>query len=100
MPRRIVLVIEDDDEVRKMLFYALPQLGYDVRVASSGTEGVALYRSQPAHLVLCDVRMPDMDGPATLQALQKIDPKVICCFITGHSGTYSTDELLAFGAVV
>jgi FixJ family two-component response regulator len=37
-------------------------------------------------LVLLDVRMPDWDGPQTLAALQKFDPAVRCCFLTGDAG--------------
>ena len=50
-------------------------------------------------MVLLDVRMPGMDGPQTLASLQRIDPAVVCCFMTGHAGGYTADGLLALGAV-
>jgi CheY-like chemotaxis protein len=70
-------------------------------VAANGTEAIDLYRQhhQTLSLVLLDVRLPDMDGPATLAALQQIKPQVRCCFMSGHTGTHTPDQLLALGAV-
>lgn len=46
---------------------------------------------------MLDVRMPGMDGPATLDALRAVDPGLPCVFVSGQSG-YSDGELLAHGA--
>lgn len=101
IPTPVILVVEDDAGVRKMLETMIPQLGYDVRVAVTGKEAVRLYqKGNQFDLVLMDVRMPDMDGPQALLELKKIDPKIVCCFMTGHSGEYTHAELLSFGAVV
>jgi len=48
--------------------------------------------------VLLDVRMPEMDGPQTLAALRSINPEVRCCFMSGHTGDYSAEQLLELGA--
>jgi len=48
--------------------------------------------------VLLDVQMPDLDGPDTLAALQKINPGVRFCFISGNTGKYHTEQLWAMGA--
>ncbi len=49
--------------------------------------------------MLLDVRMPGMDGPQTLAALKRINPAVLCCFMTGYAGDYTGEGLLALGAV-
>jgi CheY-like chemotaxis protein len=42
--------------------------------------------------------MPDMDGPRTLGALREIDPHVCCAFMSGDTGDYTVEQLLALGA--
>jgi CheY-like chemotaxis protein len=95
-----VLVVEDTADVRQLLGFALPQLGSPVWLADGGREAVRLYQEhrQEIGVVLLDVRMPDLDGPATLAALQELDPAVRVVFMTGHTGPYTAEELLALGA--
>jgi CheY-like chemotaxis protein len=75
-------------------------MGFTVKSAASGQEGIRLYREcqQRRPVVLLDVQMPGMDGPATLAALQKFDPEVKCCFMSGGTGEYTPEELLELGA--
>jgi DNA-binding response OmpR family regulator len=100
-PRRpVILVADDDDCVRCLLERGLEQAGFEVRVAKNGREAVDLYRqfASEIEIVLLDVRMPEVDGPQALAALRKEYPAVRCCFISGHSGCYTPDELLSMGA--
>jgi len=46
-----------------------------------------------------DVQMPGMDGPATFATLQQINPELKCCFMSGSTGKYTSQELLDRGAV-
>ena len=61
--------------------------GLAVWLAADGPEAVELYRGHrdTIDVVLLDVQMPGLDGPATLTALREFDPGVLCCFMTGHS---------------
>lgn len=95
-----ILVIDDDPAVAMVLELLLRDLGCEVWVAAEGRDGLALYGTHRRHisLVLLDVRMPDMDGPQTLQALRAIDPHVVCCFMSGDSGEY-TEEFLKQTAI-
>ena len=97
----VVLVVDDNKEVGRMLDLALRSYGFVVRLAATGREAVELYREhhQSIALVLLDVQMPGMDGPATLAAIQTINPEVQCCFMSGHTGKYSITELLDMGAI-
>lgn len=96
----VVLVVDDEMAVRGVLDIALRRAGFEVRLASSGEEAVALYRGQPAgiNLVLMDVRMPGLSGPDTLDMLRKVDPRVRCCFMSGDLGNYTEEDLLDRGA--
>jgi CheY-like chemotaxis protein len=81
----LILVIDDDSAVRRVLELHLRRFGYRVAVAEGGPEGLALYRELGSEvaLVLLDVHMPAMSGPATLAALRQIDPVVRCWFMSG-----------------
>jgi two-component system, cell cycle response regulator len=59
-----VLVVDDDELVREQLVALISAAGYDVRVAKSGAEALALFDSIPCRIVLSDWEMPDMDGVA------------------------------------
>jgi CheY-like chemotaxis protein len=93
--------VDDQPVLRRILSLGLSAAGFDVRLAASGPEAVAVYREhgRDIDLVLLDVRMPGLDGPQTLAALREIDPTVRCCFMSGQAATYGPDELRALGAV-
>lgn len=61
-----ILVIDDDAPIRALLATALQSAGHDVVEASSGREGLALYRQQPAELVIVDLLMPEFSGLDTI----------------------------------
>lgn len=96
----VLLVIEDEKAVRMMLDLALRHYGFAVRLAATGQEAVEMYREHHRNiaLVLLDVQMPGLDGPGTLTVLKAINPELKCCFMSGHTGRYSTRELLDMGA--
>ncbi len=98
-PPLVILVVEDDDAVRKMLGTALGSFGFDAKLAASGDAAIKIYQQQPVDLVLLDVRLPILDGPSTLRALQDLDPDVVCVFVSADTGHYTYEELLNFGAV-
>ncbi len=95
-----ILVVEDEEAVRRMLAMALGHYGFDVRLAGSGAEAVRLYEQHHSSIavVLLDVQMDGLDGPGTLAALQRINPQVRCCFMSGHTGRYTSGQLQAMGA--
>jgi CheY-like chemotaxis protein len=97
--RPCVLIVDDEARIRAWLSVALPQNGFQVKLAASGQEAVDFYRVNASKitLVLLDVLMPGMDGPRTLQGLQAVNPKVCCCFLNERN-VYSQPELLALGA--
>jgi CheY-like chemotaxis protein len=95
-----VLVVEDESQVRAMLGVALRQHGFTVWMAGDGREAVERYQEHHEQIgvVLLDVQMPNLDGPWTLVALHRINPRVRCCFMSGHTGEYDAETLLGMGA--
>ena len=95
-----VLVVDDDNLLLNLIARVLKGFGFLVWTASDGAEAIGAYQQhrQEIDVVLLDVRMPGQDGPATLARLRQINPALCCCFMSGHSGDYTSDDLLAFGA--
>lgn len=74
----LILVIDDEESIREITRGTLETFGYRVITASDGTEAVALYADKKNEIavVLTDMVMPFMDGPATIRVLQRMNPKV------------------------
>jgi len=74
----LVLVIDDDFSIRDITQQTLENFGYRVLTASDGAEGIALYAKQESQIavVITDMMMPVMDGPATIRVLRRINPEV------------------------
>jgi CheY-like chemotaxis protein len=74
----LVLVVDDEDNVRQITEMTLQCFGYNVLVASSGAEAVASYaaRKDDIAVVLTDMMMPSMDGAALIRVLTQINPRV------------------------
>ena len=97
--RPAVLVVDDEEAVRKVLEIALRLSGLEVRLVANGEEAVELCRRDGGvGVALLDVQLPGLDGPQTLAALRGLDPGLVCCFMSGDTGRYSAAGLLAMGA--
>ena len=96
-----ILIVDDEPGVRGVLKVAMSEQGFSVWLAASGPEALDLYRRihEAIDVVLMDVRMPGLDGPETLAALQNLDPQVRCCFMSGELGKYTEERLLDMGAL-
>lgn len=81
-----VLIIEDDDEFRKVESVILEKLGYTVYIASDGIEGIEIFKAKnnEISLVILDLIMPKMNGWETLNEMRKIKPAIPSLFVTGY----------------
>jgi PAS domain S-box-containing protein len=81
----LVLVVDDEPHIRNLTAEILSQRGYRVLTAAHGTEALTLFtpRATEIALVISDVRMPELDGPALAHALPRFNPAVKILFITG-----------------
>ena len=95
-----VLVVDDEHLVRVMVQLGLERDGFEVWSATDGWQAIRLYREHRDRIavVLLDVRMPGLDGPATLDALRDLNPDVQVCFMSGDTGVYEPEALLKRGA--
>lgn len=84
----LILVVDDEEAIRQITKGTLETFNYRVLVASDGTEAVALYAQNRGEIavVLTDMMMPFMDGPATIRALQKMNPQVRIIAASGLVG--------------
>ncbi|AKH41222.1 Blue-light-activated protein [Croceibacterium atlanticum] len=81
-----ILLVEDEDMVRAVAERALTRQGYTVVTASDGDEGVeAVYDGQEFDLVVSDVVMPTLDGPAMAREIRKLHPKIPVLFMSGYA---------------
>lgn len=95
-----ILIIDDEEDIRDILFYNLQKEGYQVFQAATGREGIAVAVDQKPDLVLLDVMMPEMDGIEVCQTLRE-NPKtkdVRICFLTARNEDYSQIAGLDAGA--
>jgi DNA-binding response OmpR family regulator len=95
-----VLVVDDEAHVRQLLELVLTREGFRVWSAGGGRAAVEFYRRNQGLIgaVLLDVKMPGLDGPATLAALRQINPDVRALFISADPGAYAAETLLGMGA--
>ena len=83
-----ILVVDDERAIRDTLKGILEDEGYEVTVAADGIEALDLFEKAPYNMVLCDIKMPKMDGIEVLEKLlEKSDVPVV--MISGH-GTIET----------
>ena len=75
---KLVLVVDDEAPIRKLAQRVLERFGYRVLLAADGTEALSLYqtRRNEIDVVITDMVMPNMDGPATITALKAVNPKI------------------------
>ena len=96
--RSKVLVVEDDERIRTLFEDALSVLGYHVTTASTGAEAIELIQGQLFDTVLCDIRMPKMDGLEILREIKRHDPSVEVVMVTGYPTVNTAVEALKLGA--
>ncbi|MCC7416323.1 MAG: sigma-54-dependent Fis family transcriptional regulator [Acidobacteria bacterium] len=93
-----ILVIDDEEIMREILETLLTREGYDVRLASSGAEGLELARALPFDAAIVDIMMPGLDGIATLDELKRIDEDLNVIILTAFASVESAIAAMKTGA--
>jgi two-component system cell cycle sensor histidine kinase/response regulator CckA len=89
-----VLLVEDEDMVRAVAERALSRAGYEVTTACDGEEGLAAIANGGAFdLIVSDVVMPGMDGPAMVRAVRKVRPDLPVLFMSGYAEEQLRSEI-------
>ena len=95
---KFVLVVDDDESLRRVVEYNLGEEGYRVLTASDGAAGLRAFQDASIDLVVSDVRMPDMDGLELLTRIKTIQPEVPVIMLTAHGTINSAVEAMKLGA--
>ncbi|MBN2033057.1 MAG: sigma-54-dependent Fis family transcriptional regulator [Deltaproteobacteria bacterium] len=93
-----ILVIDDDDLLRKSFEKLLIEEGYDVKSAPSGESGLAVIRDKLPDLVILDMRLPGLNGFETFQAIHEFEPKLPVIIMTAYGTTETAIEATKMGA--
>ncbi len=93
-----ILIIDDERAIRKTLSEILSFEGYKVDEASDGEEGLKKFKEKTFDLVLCDIKMPKLDGIEFLQRAGEINPDIPIVMISGHGNIETAVEAVKKGA--
>ena len=93
-----VLVVEDDESLQNLLRSLLSQKGCEVRIVGSGQEAIRVAQEIPVHVLLTDLKLPDIDGLVVLERILKIDSKVIGIVMTGYGSIDCAVKAMKAGA--
>lgn len=74
--KKIILLIEDESDIRKIYAEVLTEAGYTVKEAADGTQGIQMARNEPWDLMLLDIMLPGQDGIHVLKDLKQVEDLV------------------------
>lgn len=81
-----ILVVDDDEYIRLRCERELRKRGFEVLLAASGAEGLNQFDRHEPHVVVLDIRMPDMDGIEVMGRMLAVNPRMPVILNTGHPG--------------
>ncbi len=93
-----VLVVDDEDLVRKVVAENVQSVGYICSTASDGLEALELIKDNSYEIIISDVRMPRLDGLKLMEKARQIRPHIPFIIITGYTSDYPFDEIIKAGA--
>lgn len=93
-----ILIIDDEKAIRKTLGEILSYEGYKIDEAADGEEGLRLFKEKTYDVVLCDIKMPKMDGIEFLDKAGEINADVPVIMISGHGTIETAVEAVKKGA--
>ncbi|MEZ4528933.1 MAG: response regulator [Desulfobacterales bacterium] len=93
-----ILIIDDDDQLRKSFVRLLSEEEYEVRSAASGESGLEQIKESVPDLVILDMRLPGMNGMETFAAIHKMEPRLPVIIMTAFGTTETAIEATKQGA--
>lgn len=96
--RARILVIDDDESIRKTITSILEEKGYTVDAAENGKEAIRKSKAAFYNLALIDIRLPDMEGTKLLTAMRETVPKMVKIIVTGYPSLHNAVEAVNKGA--
>jgi DNA-binding NtrC family response regulator len=96
--RARIIVVDDDEGIRKVLKTILEEEGYVVDTAENGKETIKKSNAKFYNLALIDIRLPDMEGTKLLSVIKETTPKMVKIMITGYPSLQNAIEAVNKGA--
>ncbi|MBW2174648.1 MAG: response regulator, partial [Deltaproteobacteria bacterium] len=93
-----ILVIDDEESIRRLLKIALTHKGHEVETAEDGEKGIKTFKETKPSIVFTDLKMPGMDGLEVLKEIRQIEPDARVIVITGHGDMTSAIKALQLEA--
>ncbi len=93
-----ILIIDDEKAIRKTLGEILSYEGYKIEEAGDGEEGLKKFKEKNYDVVLCDIKMPKLDGLEFLDKVREINPDIPVIMISGHGTIETAVEAVKKGA--
>ncbi|MCP4111285.1 MAG: response regulator [Desulfobacteraceae bacterium] len=94
-----LLLVDDEEGIRKVLSISLADRGYEVYTAENGEEALKIFRDTNPPIILTDIKMPGMDGLELLQKIKEENPETEVIMITGHGDMELAIKSLKYDAV-
>ena len=88
-----ILIVNDEPHMLKVLHSRLEAGGYNVVIASNGTEGIKKVKTDKPDLILADIKMPHMDGIKMVKKIRRFDPLLPVIFITAYPEEYAIKDV-------
>lgn len=93
-----ILIVDDEDNVRRMLTTAFSLQGHETHCASNGEEALQRFADAPPDVVLMDIRMPEMNGIDALKVMRTQQPRIPVILMTAYAEVETAVEALRSGA--
>ena len=93
-----ILLVDDEEGIRKVLSISLTDIGYQVLASENGEEALKLFKEMQPQIVLTDIKMPGMDGIELLKKIKEESPDTEVIMITGHGDMDLAIQSLKFDA--
>jgi two-component system NtrC family response regulator len=98
MKKPSILVIDDDNSLRRVMEFSLVEAGYTVRTAANGEDGLRLFEQEACDAVVTDITMPGMSGMEVLARIREKDEQLPVIVITAYGTIESAVEAMKKGA--
>ncbi|WP_390897232.1 response regulator [Pseudomonas grimontii] len=97
--RYTVMLVDDEESILNSLRRLLRSKPYDLLLATSGAQALSLFEQHPIDLIVCDARMPHMDGPTLLREVHKRNPHCMNILLTGYADMSMITQALSDGYI-
>ena len=94
-----ILLVDDEEGIRKVLSISLSDIGYQVFTAENGEDALKIFRTENPPIVLTDIKMPGMDGIELLRTIKHENPDTEVIMISGHGDMDLAIKSLKYQAI-